>query len=81
MRVVQQGIGHTWRDLTDEELSAQNGDLSTAKRDASGAIDREDLPSWTKTRVCTRCGYHSPDYLDPGLPNCDLLLIQGIHES
>lgn len=79
--IKQQGVTHEWRDLTDEEIYANNKDSSRAKRDANGALNREALPSWTKTRVCNRCGFFAPDFLSPDLPSCDVLMIQIIHDS
>jgi hypothetical protein len=74
----QNGLKHEWRDLTDDEICTNNSEV---KRDASGIIDRNEMPSWTYTRVCKRCGLYAPDFLQPEQSSCDLLVIQGIHES
>ena len=68
MTVKQSGTKHEWRDLTDEEILEQNKDVWSPKLTVTGLIDRQELASWAKTRVCTRCGHYAPDFLDPSLP-------------
>jgi hypothetical protein len=81
----QAGNGHEWRDLSDKEVIFHNPELreKAAKSGEEGSqwMSRKSLPSWYKTRECTRCGLLSPDYLDPENSSCNIVVVRGIHES
>ena len=55
-RPTQNGEGHKWRDLADDEIKKANG--IDHRTDAP-----KELPSGYKTRYCERCGSYASDFL------------------
>jgi hypothetical protein len=83
--IKQAGNGHEWRELTDKEVVLKNPELlEKMARQGAPTVEcppREDLPSWYKTRECTRCGLLAPDYLDAANSSCNTVIVRDIHES